>query len=62
MDNAPEENYSTKDFGIDVAKEVGKVVAAEAIAITTLCAIGYTIVKVTEFRAKRRAKKTAIEA
>jgi hypothetical protein len=58
MDNAnAEENYTTKDFGKDVAKSLAIGVAETAAAIAILGAIGLSIQGVEKLKEKRRAKK-----
>jgi hypothetical protein len=61
MDNDTNENYTTKDFGKDVAVEVAKSVATVAAAYAIILSAGFTFSTVVEFRARRAAKKNQDE-
>lgn len=58
MDNETvEETYTTKDLAKDVGKAAVVASAEVVAAYAALAAIGYTYIKVVEFRDKRKAKK-----
>lgn len=61
MENENTEDYTTKDFGKDVAKIVGRTVAETAAAYALLIGIGLAAHKVMELRERRAAKKNQIE-
>lgn len=61
MDHVEVERLTAKQFGVDVAKITVQTAAEVVAAYALLLAIGYTYTKVTEFRARRAAKKTATE-
>lgn len=61
MDTATNEEFTAKDLGVAVAKDVGLAAAQVVAAYGLLLGIGYTYVKVSEFRARRAAKKNQTE-
>jgi hypothetical protein len=61
MENETAEDYTTKDFGKDVAKIVGISVAELIAANALLLGIGFAAYKVMELRERRAAKKNQTE-
>lgn len=61
MENETTEDYTTKDFGKDVAKIVGISVAELIAANALLLGIGFAAYKVMELRERRAAKKNQTE-